>query len=123
VRFVGGVSDVRPFLAAADAFVLPTLYDPFPNAALEALACGLPTLTSTKSGAAEVVRDGVNGFVCDALDHAGLAAAMARIVAAGAGEREAMASAARDSVAGLSLDAMGAALIALYERLLESARP
>ena len=40
VRFVGAVSDVRPFLAAADAFVLPTLYDPFPNAALEAMAAG-----------------------------------------------------------------------------------
>jgi len=123
VRFLGGVDDVRPVLWAADAFVLPTLYDPFPNAALEALACGLPTLTSTKSGAAEVVRDGVNGFVCDALDYAGLAAAMARLADADAGEREAMASAARDSVAGLSLDAMGAALIALYGRLLESARP
>ena len=34
VRFVGAVSDVRPYYGAADSFALPTLYDPFPNAAL-----------------------------------------------------------------------------------------
>jgi UDP-glucose:(heptosyl)LPS alpha-1,3-glucosyltransferase len=37
---------VRPFYGAADVFALPTLYDPLPNAALEALACGLPVLTT-----------------------------------------------------------------------------
>jgi len=68
VRFVGGVSDVRPFLAAADAFVLPTLYDPFPNAVLEAMAAGLPVVTSTRCGAAEIVAEGETGFVRDALD-------------------------------------------------------
>jgi hypothetical protein len=42
VMFLGGQSDVRPFYGAADVFALPTLYDPFPNAALEAMASGLP---------------------------------------------------------------------------------
>ena len=42
IRFFGPQQDVRPFYGAADAFALPTLYDPFPNAALEALASGLP---------------------------------------------------------------------------------
>lgn len=121
VRLLGGVDDVRPLLWAADAFVLPTLYDPFPNAALEALACGLPVLTSDKSGAAEVLRPGVNGFVCDALDHAAIAAAMDALCEAG--RRAAMAQAARESVSALSLDAMAADLIALYRRLIESARP
>lgn len=68
VRFVGPQEDVRPWYGVADAFVLPTLYDPLPNAALEALACGLPVLTSTKCGAAELIRPGVNGEVVDALD-------------------------------------------------------
>jgi UDP-glucose:(heptosyl)LPS alpha-1,3-glucosyltransferase len=48
-------TDVRPFYGAADVFALPTLYDPFPNAALEALACGLPLITTTTCGAAELV--------------------------------------------------------------------
>ena len=55
VRFLGVVTDVREVLAAADALLMPTLYDPFPNAVLEALACGVPAITSTKSGAAEVI--------------------------------------------------------------------
>lgn len=46
---------MREVLAAADALLMPTLYDPFPNAVLEALACGVPAITSTKSGAAEVI--------------------------------------------------------------------
>jgi len=42
VAFVGGVEDVRPYYAAADALVLPTHYDPFPNVVPEALAMGIP---------------------------------------------------------------------------------
>lgn len=68
VLFFGSQNDVKPFYALADAFVLPTLYDPFPNAVLEAMACGLPVITSTKSGAAEILTQGSSGFVCDALD-------------------------------------------------------
>ena len=45
-RAAGGPA---PYYGAADAFVLPTLYDPCPNAALEAMACALPIVTSTKS--------------------------------------------------------------------------
>ncbi|WP_018152520.1 glycosyltransferase family 4 protein [Leeia oryzae] len=68
VVFAGGQMDVRPFYGAADVFVLPTLYDAFPNAALEAFACGLPVITSPGSGAAEFVQNGFNGWVVDALD-------------------------------------------------------
>ena len=52
VRFVGAVDDPLPYLAMADAFVLPTLYDPFPNAALEAFATGLPVITLAENGGA-----------------------------------------------------------------------
>ncbi len=115
VRFVGGVSDVRPFLAAADAFVLPTLYDPFPNAALEAMAAGLPVVTSTKCGAAEVVREGESGFVRDALDVEGLAGCLDRL---DPGTARRMGEAAREAVAPLTPEAMGREYLALYERLL-----
>lgn len=121
VRLLGGVDDVRPVLHAADAFVLPTLYDPFPNAVLEALACGLPVITSTKSGAAEVIRPGANGFVVDALDVDALAGAMRALC--DATDRAAMAAAARASVAPLTLEAMAGELIALYGRLLELRSP
>jgi UDP-glucose:(heptosyl)LPS alpha-1,3-glucosyltransferase len=115
VHFAGGQTDVRPFYGAADCFVLATLYDPFPNAALEALASGLPIVVSRQSGAAELVREGVNGHVVDALDVDALAAAMAAIAKRGPME---MSEDARASVLDLGLDAMAERLVALYRRLL-----
>ena len=47
--------------AAVDVFVLPTIYDPFSNACLEALAAGLPVLTTTANGFAEILTPGVTG--------------------------------------------------------------
>src|SRR5881394_2149486 len=46
VRFLGEVADLRPIYAAADIFILPSIYDPFSNACLEALASGLPVITT-----------------------------------------------------------------------------
>ncbi len=76
VTLAGPQVEPKPYYGAADAFVLPTLYDPCPNAALEAMACGLPVVTSTKSGAAELALEHGAGFVCDALDVDALAAHM-----------------------------------------------
>ncbi len=115
VRFVGATADVRPYYAAADCFALPTLYDPFPNAALEAMACGLPVVTSTRCGAAEVIREGESGFVRDALDVLGLAECLARLEP---GTARHMGEAARAAVAALTPEAMAREYLALYERLL-----
>ncbi|HCX34919.1 MAG TPA: glycosyltransferase family 1 protein [Rhodocyclaceae bacterium] len=117
VRIVGPQQDVRPWLGSADAFLLPTLYDPFPNAALEALACGLPVLTSSKSGVAELIEAGVNGEVRDALDTGG----WREIVSAWADtERCAAASdGARKAAAPLTLDAMQSRFRELYSGLLQ----
>ncbi|MGH8068914.1 MAG: glycosyltransferase family 4 protein [Candidatus Entotheonellia bacterium] len=65
VRFEGHRADVERCYAGADLFVLPTLYDPFANACLEAMACGLPVLTTTANGVVELIRDGINGRVLD----------------------------------------------------------
>jgi UDP-glucose:(heptosyl)LPS alpha-1,3-glucosyltransferase len=115
VRFIGGVSDVRPYLAAADAFVLPTLYDPFPNAVLEAMATGLPVVTSPKCGAAEIIEEGESGFVRDALGTAALAEALDQLDPTTARR---MGANARDAIAALTPEAMGREFLALYERLL-----
>ena len=61
MRFLGPVRDMPALYAAADLFVLPTIYDPFSNACLEALAVGLPVLTTTANGFAEILTRGVNG--------------------------------------------------------------
>lgn len=116
VHFAGAQKDVRPYYGMADAFVLPTRYDPMPNAALEAMACGLPIVTSTTCGIAARVSDGVSGFVCDALDVAGIAESLDRLTVPGAAE--AMRAAARAAVADLDLETMAGRLIDLYHRLL-----
>jgi UDP-glucose:(heptosyl)LPS alpha-1,3-glucosyltransferase len=54
--------------AAADVFLLPTLYDPFANVILEALAAGLPVITSAQNGASEIMQNEVNGFILPRAD-------------------------------------------------------
>lgn len=112
VLFLGAQADVKPFYAAADLFALPTRYDPFPNAALEALACGLPLLTTTSCGAAELVT-AENGALIAAGDAAALATALDALCVRAPAMREA----ARASVAHLGLAQMAAQLTALYSRL------
>lgn len=112
--FTGGVNDVRPYYAAADVFVLPTLYDPLPNAALEAMACGLPVVTSTKCGAAELIENGKQGVVCDALDTPAIARAMQICLA----QRQEMGAAARAAVLPYTPDRMAGEYVALYRELL-----
>jgi UDP-glucose:(heptosyl)LPS alpha-1,3-glucosyltransferase len=77
VRFLGGRSDPETCFAAADLYVLPTRYDPFANTTLEALASGLPVITSRTNGAAELLDAGVQGDVVAAGDVAELAEALA----------------------------------------------
>ncbi|ATO35653.1 glycosyltransferase family 4 protein [Dickeya dianthicola] len=72
VHFVGMQPDTRPYYGAADMLLLPTLYDPFPNVVLEAMASGLGVITSQQCGGKEFIQPGVNGFVCDSLDYDGL---------------------------------------------------
>ena len=48
---------------AADIFVLPTLYDPFSNACLEALAAGVPVITTVNNGFSEIIEPGVHGEI------------------------------------------------------------
>jgi UDP-glucose:(heptosyl)LPS alpha-1,3-glucosyltransferase len=79
VRFLGPRSDVPRLLAAADVFILPTLYDPFSNASLEALAAGLPVITTAANGFAEIIESGVEGeVVAQPNDIAALAAALTK---------------------------------------------
>ncbi len=68
VRFLGEVADLRPLYAAADMFILPTIYDPFSNACLEALACGLPIITSRANGFSEVMENRIHGSIVDEPD-------------------------------------------------------
>ena len=58
VVFTGGVPDIRPWLRAADVFVLPSEREGLSNALLEALACGVPCVAPASAGGSEVLDDG-----------------------------------------------------------------
>ncbi len=63
VIFMGPQRDLEKFYGASDIFVLPTLYDAFSNVCLEAMACGLPAITTPMNGAADKITDGENGLL------------------------------------------------------------
>ncbi len=63
VHLAGAADEVRPFLKLADAFVLTSTAETFSNAALEAMAMGLPVILSSNGGAAEMVEVGQTGFL------------------------------------------------------------
>ena len=63
IIFCGPQKENYKYYAAADIFVFPTMYEPFGNVHLEALASGLPVITTKQSGASEIINDGVQGFV------------------------------------------------------------
>jgi UDP-glucose:(heptosyl)LPS alpha-1,3-glucosyltransferase len=65
VRFLGEVANLVSLYAAADILILPTVYDPFSNACLEALTSGLPVITTRSNGFSEIVEDGVHGSIVD----------------------------------------------------------
>ena len=65
IKFLEYVSEVHTFYQAADVMVLPSYFDPFSNACLEALACGCPVITTEGNGIAEVIRQGNTGYVMD----------------------------------------------------------
>jgi UDP-glucose:(heptosyl)LPS alpha-1,3-glucosyltransferase len=67
MKFAGPQSEIQRLYAAADIFVLPTIYDPFSNATLEAMASGLPVITTKNNGAAEIIDHGKDGFVTDSI--------------------------------------------------------
>jgi UDP-glucose:(heptosyl)LPS alpha-1,3-glucosyltransferase len=65
IIFTGLVDRIERYYGAADVFILTTLYDPFAAVCLEAMACGLPVITTDMNGAAEIIADGESGFVID----------------------------------------------------------
>jgi UDP-glucose:(heptosyl)LPS alpha-1,3-glucosyltransferase len=116
VTLAGPQADPRPYYGAADAFVLPTLYDPCPNAALEAMACALPIVTSTRSGAAELALAHDAGLVCEPGDIGKLAAHMHALQDPALRAR--MGSNGRNAMLPLTSAAMTAQLVKLYADLL-----
>ncbi len=81
VRLRGNLppSGVRDLLRQADVFLLSSVSEGLSNAALEAMACGLPVVTTDSGGMSEAVTDGVEGFVTPVYSQAGMAEALKKL--------------------------------------------
>lgn len=73
IQYAGTTDAPERFYAAADIFCFPSYYDPCANVVLEALACGLPVVTSTTNGSGEIITQGKEGYVVDPDDAQGMA--------------------------------------------------
>jgi len=121
LRFLGETEDIAGLYAAADAFVLPTLYDPFPNACLEAMACGVPVVTTAVTGVAEIIASGVDSYVVPSGDSVLEIAAALRALLDPV-RREATGRAARATAERHSLEAYLDRTVALYTEVAELKR-
>ena len=119
VTLVDNAVDPRPYYGAADAFVLPSLYEPALGAALEALACAVPVIAGAKTGVAELVREHDCGLVFPSGDVAALAGHMRALQDPPA--RAGFAANARATALPLSPAAITLQQVLLYRDLLATA--
>jgi glycosyltransferase involved in cell wall biosynthesis len=122
VRFLGRREDIPQLLAACDVFVLPSLYEGSSLAVLEAMAAGIPIVSSAIGGTDELIEDGGSGLLVAPGDAEGLAAALRRVIG-DPGLRESLAARARERVeAGLTREQMAARVSGVYRELLGEAQ-
>lgn len=117
VLFLGWRRDAAQWLAAADVFVLTSLWEGLPRALVEAMKSGLPAVCYATDGVTDMIRNGENGFMVEPGDHAALAARVTALLKDEA-LRKALAAAAAASVGPeFDIDGMVRSQEALYERL------
>jgi UDP-glucose:(heptosyl)LPS alpha-1,3-glucosyltransferase len=117
IIFCGAQPDVVGYYAAADVFVFPTMYEPFGNVHLEALASGIPVVTTRLAGGAELIEQGRNGFVVDVPEDA---EAIARAIETltESTHRGEIRSRARATAERFSFDRHIESAMAVYERVI-----
>jgi glycosyltransferase involved in cell wall biosynthesis len=118
VRFLGTVAEPWPLLAAADLFVLPSLWEGMPNALLEAMAAGLPSVATAVGAVPEMVADGREALTVPPADPGALARALAELATWPARRREMGALARQRVEAAFRIEAAVAQTQRLYEELL-----
>lgn len=118
VSFVGRIprEDTLPYYQEADVFVLPSLNEGMSNAMLEALACGLPIVTTRTGGAEELVCEGVNGLLVKHADAQDLARAL-RTLAQDAELRERMGRESRALAETMSWEGVARQYVEMYDHI------
>jgi glycosyltransferase involved in cell wall biosynthesis len=108
---------IERFFAAADVFIFPTIYEPYGMVISEAMASGLPIITSRAAGAAELIDHGANGWLTDdPWDLYQLTEGL-RALAADAGLRQRMGAAARSKIEAYTWDRAAEQTMAVYHEV------
>ncbi len=114
--FLGPRADMPLLYSAADVVVLPSLWEGFPNAIIEAMACGTPVIASDIADNALIIRHGVTGYLFESKSASGLSAVLQTVLGTSMEERREMGVRAAQSIAALcSLEAFGDRYCALIE--------
>ena len=98
IEYLGTTDDVRPFIAASSAVVLPSYREGLPRSLLEAAAMARPLIATDAPGCRDVVDDGLNGYLCAVGDANSLGDAMRRFADLPFERRLAMGESARRKV-------------------------
>lgn len=122
VTYLEPIADMAALYHAADALVMPSLYEGLPNAVLEAHAAALPCVVSHAANRDAIVLDGSTGYEVATLDHRGLADAIGKMIEHTEAERRAMGARGRMHVAErFHPDRISAETTALYDTLIAEA--
>jgi N-acetyl-alpha-D-glucosaminyl L-malate synthase BshA len=119
VHFMGNREDVAYLLAASEVLILPSESESFGLAALEAMASGCAVVCSNIGGLPELVRDGVDGYLCELGDTEGMARRVLGLLRNQAKLKEMQQSALQRATRDFSVEAMVSQYLGLYRRLLE----
>ena len=120
VRFLGSRADVPDILRASDVFVLSSDYEGNPLSVLEAMAAGLPVISTAVGGVPELVQDGATGLLVTAGDAHALAEAIVQM-GRDPMRRAVMGDAARQTaLQRFDVRVMSRAYATLYKQLLDS---
>jgi len=114
IIFVPHSSNLQEYYAASDVFVLPTIYEPFGLVIVEAMASGLPVITSGLAGAADVIIDGVNGLLLREPSDVNDLATKIELLLLNAELRRTMGEHARETAGKLSWDCVTQKTIDVY---------
>ncbi|MCY4147143.1 MAG: glycosyltransferase family 4 protein, partial [Chloroflexi bacterium] len=118
LQYIGFRHDIEAVYAAADVFVCPSDFESYGIANLEAMACGLPVVSTRRGGPSETIVPGETGYLVDVGDVDALAAAVLRLLD-DAGLRKRMGAAGRRRAKeSFSISAAADAHMQLYDRLL-----
>ncbi len=98
IKYLGQTQDVRPYIAKADAVVLPSYREGIPRVLLEAMAMAKPIITTDSVGCREVCKDGQNGFLVRPKDPQSLAEAMENFLKTSPEEKRKMGALGRSIV-------------------------